>query len=465
MKKKNILKVCGALIAMPLILAGCATVSNVTDPATGKNAYFNEITYFGGEAAKIGDYLYYGNSYHSVSDSGFNYNNASESGYLARININSGISDHGDLPTGIEKVNKKLAGFDNQYMFAYQNYIYFTSANTHKTASQQNDYTRVTMFRMKFNGDGVKELFTTRYDSSSFIQACEGSDGSAYVVTYAKPESSASDGYEIQVMKIGDKMGSREVVAKDVTSAAADTSVDSTDKNVYYTKAAEIGSSTTEVFSLDLASKESTKLNVQNFGSTTTLIDKVGDSLFYTYNNVNYMADLTGNDITIGYGEFYNNGGSISNVIEVAKNDSAYKGYVLVSNSQLMYKNAETGAPKKLLDSSDFSDVLFADGDYVYFSNSTSIGRVSFKDGAKQTIVTMESIISGKYSYIDGYIYYYAKFQPEAEYDEDGEEIEYEEDASVYMYRVKAGDPSDAAKIPYQLVSKIKDRVKVESDD
>lgn len=468
MKKKNILKVCGLVLALPLVLAGCATVGDVIDPATKKSIYFEDVTYFGGSAAKIGDYLYYGNTYISVSDSSFNYNNAASEGYLGRLNLTSGITADGRAPQGnLEKVNDKLAGYDNQYMFAYQNYLYFTSANTHKTSDLKNDYSRVSMFRVKFNGDGMSELFTTKYDTQSFIKTTVGSDGNAYIVTYAKTDSTEADRtdtYDISVMKIGDNLGSREVVAQKVTSAVVDTNKDSADKNIIYAKASEKGQSTTEVFSLDIASKQTTKLETRA-GSSTSLIAKVDDQLFYSYNyrtsgNEVYKTNLKSFDGVIGSetDKFYAYT-SISNVYHVAANDPVFDGYVFVGSSSLMYQNSRTGSIVRLLDSSEFSNILFVDGNYIYFSNSTSIGRISFKPNTsgeykKQTLVTMDNIISGKYAYIDGYIYFYSKYIPTEELNEKGEVINYETDESIYMYRIQAGDSEDIQQ--YQLISKNK---------
>ena len=74
---------------------------------------------------------------------------AAETGYLSRINLSDGIgaSSNQEAPNDVEKVNDRAVGYENQYMFAYQNYLYFTSANQHQTASLENDYTRVSVFQ------------------------------------------------------------------------------------------------------------------------------------------------------------------------------------------------------------------------------------------------------------------------------------------------------------------------------
>ena len=469
MKKKNLFKVGGLVLLMPLALAGCATVSGVIDPATGKSAYFEDITYFGGSAAKIGDYLYYGNTYTSVSGDAFNYNSAKKTGYMARVDLTKGFTTDGKGPSKVEKANDKLAGYDNQNMFAFQSYLYFTSANTHKTGSLENDYSRVSVFRMKFNGDDVQELFTTKYSTSSFISAVEGSDGNSYIVTYAEGEKTGTN--DISVMKIGDKLGKNKVIVENATSAVVDKNIESKDKNIYYSKASTIGANTTEVFSLDLANNESEKITISDFGSTTKLLAKVDDELFYSYNRPAdeiYKAKLDGSDITIGYrNDFFYATSSISDVYKVGKGTSS-EGYVFKGSDSLMYQSALTKDTVKIISNSNFSNILFVDGDFIYFSNSSSIGRVSFKKTTSgeykiETLAQMSGTVSGKYAFIDGYIYFYATYSPVAEFDEDGEEIKYESDETVYMYRIKAGSTEDIGKP--ELVSKNKERKVVESEE
>lgn len=175
--KKNILKTIALLFCMALCLSGCATVSNITNQ-DGSKIYYDDVQYFQGQVALIGDYLYYGNGYTASDGDDFNYNDAASTGYLARLyvgeNLQYDLSEDDDgyvdpSPVGVEKVNDKLTGYQNQYMFALGDYLYFTSANTHKLSNTENDYTRVSIFRVKFNGDGFKEIDTFRYDENSQI--------------------------------------------------------------------------------------------------------------------------------------------------------------------------------------------------------------------------------------------------------------------------------------------------------
>ena len=131
-----------------------------------------------------------------------------------------------------------------------------------------------------------------------------------------------------------------------------------------------------------------------------------------------------------------------------------------------MYKadNARDAVP--ILTSSNFEDILFVSGDYVYFSNSTSIGRVTFIENGgeykQETLVTMTSIVSGEYAFVDGYIYFYAQYEP-VEVEEGEDSVEYETDESIYMYRIQAGSPEHIG--PYQLIGKNKVMPVIEDDE
>ena len=139
--KKHILKIVALVFCMALFLTGCATVSDVK--VNGKNVNYKSLQYYQGQVVKVGDYIYYGNGYTSSDSDGFSYNKAAKSGYLARLNVKNDLSYSKDVklenqaqtsPKGIEKVNEeKLIGYQYQDMYALGEYIYFTSANTHKT--------------------------------------------------------------------------------------------------------------------------------------------------------------------------------------------------------------------------------------------------------------------------------------------------------------------------------------------
>ena len=88
--KKNIFKTITLLFCMALCLSGCATVSNITNQ-DGSKIYYDDVQYFQGQVALIGDYLYYGNGYTASDGDDFNYNDAASTGYLARLYVGENL--------------------------------------------------------------------------------------------------------------------------------------------------------------------------------------------------------------------------------------------------------------------------------------------------------------------------------------------------------------------------------------
>lgn len=454
MKKFNILIF---IFALALILTGCATVSDVVD-TNGKSFYCEEIVYNQGQVVEVGDYIYYGNGYTSISNSDFNYDKAAKFGYLARINTAKELTFDSKIeaeyiknssPKGIEKVNKKLAGYDNQNMFALGSYIYFTSANTHKNSSLENDYKQVSLFRVKFNGDDFKEIETFKHDENSIITVQKGSDNNYYYVI-TEPDKTSNGTYNLFSIKIGNSIGEikqlnkytkdgKEVVDPIESVVVCDN--DSTIKNVLYTtKSTETEIETDCVKKVDFATEEIETIDGGVISSVTKLLGRTGDKVFYAYTQ-NKITEIYYKNLTTDDGNFnptesrkFYSAAEINNIVETNEK------YVFISqkSNSLMLKNELQGDAELLLTSSEYDDVLFADGDYVYYSNDTMIGRINIETKEKQTLVTLNSIISGQCGYTGEYIYFYAKIQDR---EEDFN------DENYYMFRTdKEGN--------YQLIGK-----------
>ena len=445
--KKKFLSIFALIFCVALIFTGCATVSGVKD-SEGKSIYFDEAVHFGGHIAQIGDYVYYGNAYVATTDSGFKYKDASQVAYLTRIKNGETFTFGEDVkdvnkqhtsPNEIEKVNgAKLVGYENQDMYALGSYLYFTSANVHKTNDMKNDYSQISLFRIKFDGDSLEEIATFKSDNQSKIELTKGSDNAYYFVAYAPSE----DGHAIYSVKVGDSIGKVTTLVEEATSVAI-ADVNSSEKNVIYTVESEKEFSRTSVMAVDIVSGESTPLDSGVAGSTTKLIDREGDIVFYSYknpeNNVEevYYKEITPTSTNFSPVNRFYNAKSITNI------EKAYNGFIFKTTSSeegdgaLVFKTLD-GTKKLLRSSTEAENVLFADDDYVYISTESSISRISLVDYQSQTIVSGLTMIAGMGGYADGYVYFYAQLG-ELEKDdvaEDEEETEEEEkDENYYMYR------------------------------
>ena len=443
--KKKIWKIFAMIFMVALVFTGCATVSDVYDE-NGNLIYFEELVTFGGQVAKIGDYLYYANGYVDASGDDFNYDQAKEIGYLNRINLSQSLQFDDEVssedrkntsPLNSEKVNERFVGYQNQNMFALGSYLYFSSTNIHKSSSLENDYSQVSLFRISFNGDNLQEIYTTRYDESSAIEVQKGSDGNYYYVICAQ---NSEEEYVLSSIKIGDKIGERVVLAENVESyAIADE--DSTQRNVVYSFTNE--DEEIEFKAVDFATTETIDYSYPTT-MTVSLLDRCGDIVFYTADKSNtevevYYKDLNSVDTNFDGSNLFCATDSISNVIKVGD------GYAFITaNNALLYKELN-GQLKNILGSDTTFDILFEENGWIYYSSSTEINRISVIDKTIENVVTMTNMISGQYGYSDGYIYFFAQLEDSSNEDSDST------DKNYYLYRVS----SDGSK-NYQLLGKTK---------
>ena len=444
--KKKFLKLFAMIFSVALLVTGCATVSNVYDE-NGDPIYFETPTFFGGQVAKIGNYLYYANGYTDASAESFDYNTAAQTGYLARIDLSTDFVFDEETedslkpntsPENSEKVSDRFVGYQNQNMFAYGSYLYFTSTNTHRTSSLENDYSRVTLFRVAFNGDNLTEIYTTRYDDSSSIEVVEGSDGNYYYVICAQ---NSEEKYELSSIKIGDSLGSRVLLAENVESyAIADEN--SSSKNVIYAATNDDGE--IEIKAVDFATEETTDYSYAT-SMEISFLDRVGDIVFYSADTANadkevYYKDLSSVDTNFSATNRFFSADSISEVLSVEN------GYVFVSaNGGLIYKTLN-GSSVPLLSSDTTFDLLFERDGWIYYSSSTEINRISVVDQTIENVITMTSMISGACGYSDGYIYFFAQLE-ETESDSSSEDATTDE--NYYLYRASLDGTGN-----YQLIGK-----------
>lgn len=426
--KKKFIKLFTMIFAVALLLTGCATVSDIFDE-NGQPYYYEEVEYFGGQVAQIGSHLYFANGYSDSSADDFDYSTASQTGYLARINLGQSFTfdeeatdTNNSSPLGSEKVSDRFVGYQNQNMFAYGSYLYFTSTNTHRTDELQNDYSRVTLLRVKFNGDGLQEIYTTRFDDNSQISVQKGSDGNYYYVICAQ---NSEEEYQLSSIRIGDSLGENTILAENIESyAIAD--ANSSFKNVVFTTTNDDGE--IEIKAVDFANGQITDYSYPQ-SSEITLLDRVGDVVFYSVDTdisdvEIYQKNITQSNNFDATGRFYSDD-SISNVM------ATEDGFAFITeNGSLVYKTLN-GTSKVLISSDTTFDVLFEENGWIYYSTSTQINRIGVLSGETQNVVTMTSIISGTYGISDGYIYFFAQIEQTDSESSDTEEV----DENYYLYR------------------------------
>lgn len=450
MKKKNVIKGLAVACGLGLCLAGCAPLSNIKDQ-NGNNINFDTPAYYQGQVARVGDYLFYGNTYADITASDFDYVKAASKGYLTRLNLTDLVFDEDviDLnykhssPEGIEKVNgATLAGYANQEMFAFGQYLYFTSANIHKTTSLKNDFTRVSLFRIAFNGDCLQEIGTYTYDENSSITLQQGSDGNYYFVIVCPSETETTEGeeeketlYDVFSVKAGAAMGGNKKIVSEAKSVVV-ADEDSTEKTVVYTYDPESENMNCAVKAVDFASGEAVVYD-GGLTSEVALIARVGDEALYSYAGEIYYKNVAAKGTFVpGKSQLFYSASSISDVEKIGD------GFVFKGTSALVYKEDISAQAEFIAASTEYENLLFADGDYVYLSNASAIIRKNVVTKESENLVSGMTIISGECGYDGDNIYFYAQRGKLEEVEEE------ETDSNYYLYQVdKAGN--------IQLLSKV----------
>ena len=457
--KKRFIKIFAGLFGAALLLTGCATVSNVKNPSS-------EIIYTGGSTVTVSDYTYFANAYtpYDTADvKNFDYKGNSKISYLARINNKTFAADNGQdfSPNKVEKVSQKkkekVVGFQNQDMFVLGDYIYYTSMNTHQNNKLENDYSLVTLWRSKLNGDSVKEIFTTEYFSSSGKFAPVGDKDSGYYwVCFTGEYSDSTDlskAYSGQIISIplGNKKGKAKTIASKVLSAAfTNVNYVGTNKSVFYTTTkTENDETINDTFCTSYDGNNTIKFNTND--EEITFVEMIKDTIFYNTSNTKYssytlyrdVAEVNQDELLSNFKQKVFSYTQATNINMIAQ-DTVDQGYVYVGSesNSLMYVSSN-GSLKPLATSEQFDNILFIEGDRIYLSNSSTISRVCIKPNPGESEIKVEVLVrmtfgdgaiqSGEFGYDDKYVYFFASLNPEIETEETFDE----EDSNKYMYRVE----------------------------
>ncbi len=469
--KKFLIVIC-CILSFGFVLAGCSTVSMITNEN-------NELIYNGNAGVTIGDYLYFGNSYNEVSSlsdmSGLR--DVRKSSYLARINLeNINAKGQNFTPNGVEKVNSEAVAQENQFMFAIGNYIYYLKPDVHRYttddgASYQFGYS--VLCSVKLNGDGNREIYTYQGEVAE-IEVLKY-DGRYYVVAFA--------GDQLFATRLNNGKGSTKVLGEGVTSVAIpktqgaelDGYSDEWNGKIYFTDTDENDVSKVKEVAVTADGTEDAEV-IGDKNGTVSFVYRQNDLIFYTYTSGSATRTYY-NNVKALSGEYYKNeiilvdnahefsSATISNVF-VLQYGTPFETVVYTANSAVYYKNSMNGSGRVTIsddagNSLSSATIMVVDDRLAYLISSTGIYEVDFArltTGSgdisitpTKTVATMTSINTTLYSYDGEYIYFYAGLEALTEEEQDlinnekeeaGIEVSDEEeditslDDGTYLYRV-----------------------------
>lgn len=413
--KKYLTLLCLCLFSLCLCLTGCSQKLNM--PTT------LDVEYNGGSVVKVGEYTYYANGYKAYGSlkDGDNKNNETISN-ISRVKTENGkISfDEENKAENTELVAKKVSGFEYSDLYVSGNYLYFTTPNINKTYSNETMFEYVSLFKVKLDGTGLKEVLTVKAEKPSYhFTKISGQDYFFYV------EDSIL--YRVALGK-----DSQTKVVEDVASIVF--SNDNEISNTYYTKAREDSQTGNILKSVNLLTGENSEL-VNEIGITFTLIGYQNNILFYTRTQSNvdtiYYYNNFSNGLvsektlisTTSIADFTILGETVANGIVVS--------YIYQENLYLDVINDVSYEDQSVLKDNAISktakNILGAYGDYVYYLTESGIYRVSYKDGDIQKISSKTDVKKEAFDFDGRYIYFMSTIETE-----EGKEAE--EDTNYYMF-------------------------------
>lgn len=390
--KKRIKYIFALLLCLCFVLSGCST--NLDLPK-------GEIDSQGGAVVCIGNYVYYANTFvdYSSLSGDANTDSTTKQNALYRLktdDFGNTTKDDDELIENIEKVKEKIAGFNNSNMFIVGNYLYFTSPNTHKDKEGKDLFNLTTLFRIKLDGSDFKEILSTKTTQGEF-----------YLVTGENPYLLIYDNEEISKLEIKEKLSSAKVLASDVQSTIFPKEYGKLDY-VYYTKDISTddqtyGLSGNKLYSLNTKTGTSSEIQ-RDEQQTLTLVAYEFGNLYYKKlknNTTYYYSNTMQSSFEAGEKQLTvineTSSSVISDFTPINKDN-----YVFKWSSKLML-NKESALV------SEDATIELVYGDYVYYSTSKGIYRISYKDKKVQTVIEQENIKQGAMEIAGEYLYYYAQ--------------------------------------------------------
>lgn len=400
--KKSIKYVLALVLCLCFVLVGCTPKLEMPKGNIDSN---------GGSVVMVGDYVYYANTFVDYSSLSGNANEDKTTNQNALYRVKTDefgytTRDDDDFIENIEKVTTKISGFNNSNMFVVGNYLYFTSPNAHKNKKGEDLFKLTTLFRVKLDGTNRQEILST-----------ETTQGKFFLVTEETPYLLVFDNSKIIKLTIGDKLGKIETLVSDVLDVVFPTNYGKLDAFYYTTDISEqdktAGLSGNYLHKFDLTNNNQSLIS-RNERETISLVAFEDGKLYYKrldaetkdslyYSNTMQETFENGEKVLTAVGETTSKD-STTDVISkfsIINEDN----YVFEYNKKIML-NTET---TPLVNEEAKIEKIY--GDYVYYSTSKGLFRISYKDKKVQTVAEISNIKQGEGAVdIAGeYVYFYAK--------------------------------------------------------
>lgn len=392
------------LLGVCLLFTGCGAPVSLPTGEAKNGAGYGNVTY--------DEYIYFANSSVIVSDltAGDNTGNLAETAiYRTKLTNGKVEYDEDGYALNTEKVADKLGAFNSSFMYAKGDMIYFASPNTHRSTTNETLFDRNTYYSMRADGSNLRELYSTL--DAVTLQAVLTIDDTDYLVIYEGE----------RVVRLDLTNGGSLVLAEDVTSAVfAEEYENENDGFVYYTadrtdeEGATEGVTGNILRKVSMVSGEMTQMR-REVGETITLYSYTDGVLYYTRNTTEQTTFYFANTLAAGFEaseaqltQAITEG--ITNFMPLGKDEYGQNKPVIYEySSRLVMSNFGSTIPEVLVD--EDVTVQLISGDYIYFTTTSGIYRISYIDKVRQTVVEMSNFREANLSITaDGkYLIFYAQ--------------------------------------------------------
>ena len=395
------------LICVCFVFSGCSP-----DLAMPQN--YDRVASNGGFVVGAGDYMFFGNAYQSYSSltDGDNEGNVKQYS-LNRLKLdreshpNSDwfkLEKNEDEKYDYEKVADKISAYQTANLYVAGQYLYFTSPNVHKNKVNEHEYNLSSLFRIKLDGTGLKELYTTQSSNAKF-----------YLTGGEKQKLVIFDDNKIKTLDVANN----ETKVKDLTS---DVEV----ANVVFPKAEEdfawlyftanrddnTGYNGNLLYKVSMETGEVSQItNLNTSNETITILAYENGILFYSksggnYNGI-YSTDFTGNAARHLY---YDDNNTISGLAYVDCGDSNYDCFAFIYNSKLYIQlMTSTNNAQAIKLSDNASKIQLVNNGIIYYSNDSGIYRISVRERAEKQVSNITNFNSEVMDFDGRYVYFFAQ--------------------------------------------------------
>lgn len=368
--KKTLTVLACLLLSFCFILGGCAKLEL---PPVDAVVYGN-----GGTVVQKGDYVYFANAYTGYSSIGSNISNKTGKAdvyslYRTKVsNSDKSLNvDKDGFVTNAELVVSKVVGFEYSNLYIVGDYLYFSSPNMHKTSNNENRFELISIFKVKLDGTGLKELYTTN-DYTNGDWQIVNFDDTNYLITV--------EGSQI-VRHTVDKKGdltNKTVLATNVSKAIlSNTTTFTNDRKIFFTANREteetsIGLTGNILKSVDIVSG-SVKTLKNVIGETINILSYGNGYLVYTRQTpteeaLAWVSDFAGNEsrLTMWTG--------LSNVYVTSIMNQGLKA-IYTYESKIVIQSFNSLQTQVLIDGN--ATIINVVDEYVYYTLDNKISRIS----------------------------------------------------------------------------------------